>query len=300
MNDRKKVMLLISLVVLLISFTLVVASFPYKSYYGYELKISWVAVLAIVLALYTEKLEDKTINIMFILIALFGNIYNIIFILEQSGKIVNFGSVDVVMQATLGAGFYLILLSALIVFLSMVLNPGDGKKIKNKVKETVKDVKDIKKGINKEPEKEVKRDYLFGSYVYGLKKKVGLYKKPTILHIKDDSLIIAIGSSPVKTIIVTKDNINNIKYKDALTPKETYLLEKDEGFKEINKYIKENKLITLEWIDFSKIKSDYLKIYEIEIEYKKSKKNQKIMIQTIDEPEEFIKKLEIKNKKKEK
>lgn len=300
MNDRKKVMLLISLVVLLISFTLVVASFPYKSYYGYELKISWVAVLAIVLALYTEKLEDKTINIMFILIALFGNIYNIIFILEQRGKIVNFGSEDVVMQATLGAGFYLILLSALIVFLSMVLNPGDGKKIKNKVKETVKDVKDIKKGINKEPEKEVKRDYLFGSYVYGLKKKVGLYKKPTILHIKDDSLIIAIGSSPVKTIIVTKDNINNIKYKDALTPKKTYLFEKDEGFKEINKYIKENKLITLEWIDFSKIKSDYLKIYEIEIEYKKSKKNQKIMVQTIDEPEEFIKKLEIKNKKKEK
>ena len=300
MNDKKKMMLLLSLIILLISFTLVIAVFPYKTYYGYELKISWVVIIATLLALYTERLEDKTINIMFILIILFGDIYNVIFILDQRSKIINFGSEDVVMQATLGSGFYLILVSAIIVILSMVLKPGDGKRIKKKVKETVKDVKDIRKGIKTEPEEEVKRDYLFGSYVYGLKKKTGLYKKPTILHIKDDSLIIAIGSSPVKTIIVTKDNISNIKYKDGLTPKESYLLETDEGFKEINKYIKENKLIKLEWIDFSKVKSDYLKIFEIEIEYKKSKKNQKIMIQTIDEPEEFIEKLEKKTKKKEK
>lgn len=299
MNDKKKMMLLLSLIILLISFTLVIAVFPYKTYYGYELKISWVVIIATLLALYTERLEDKTINIMFILIILFGDIYNVIFILDQRSKIINFGSEDVVMQATLGSGFYLILVSAIIVALSMILKPGDGKKIKKKVKETVKDVKDIRNGNVKE-EKEIKRDYLFGSYVYGLKKKTGLYKKPTILHIKDDSLIIAIGSSPVKTIIVTKDNISNIKYKDGLTPKESYLLETDEGFKEINKYIKENKLIKLEWIDFSKVKSDYLKIFEIEIEYKKSKKNQKIMIQTIDEPEEFIKKLEKKTKKKEK
>ena len=68
MNDKKKMMLLLSLIILLISFTLVIAVFPYKTYYGYELKISWVAIIATILALYTERLEDKTINIIIMLI----------------------------------------------------------------------------------------------------------------------------------------------------------------------------------------------------------------------------------------
>lgn len=296
MNSKKKIMWFVSLVILVLSFLTIVAKFPYKTYYGYDLKMSWVILISTLLALYTDRLEEKTINIMFVLITIFGYIYNIVFILDQREKIVNFGSEDVVMQATLGAGFYLLLLSCIVVGLSMVLKPGDGKKIKNKAKEIKKDIKDIKNGKKFEEPKKVKRDYLFGSYVFGLKKKPEYYKKPTIIHIKGNELIIAIGSKPVKTIIVDKSNITDIKYKDSLVPKKSYLLEPDEGFREINDYTEENKLVKLEWIDFSKVKGDYLKIYEIEISYKKSKKNQKVMIQTIDEPEEFVKKLETKKK----
>ena len=296
MNSRKKVMLVISILLLIASFLTLVAKFPYKTYYGYELKMSWVILISTLLALCTDRLKDKTINIMFTLIVIFGYLYNIIFIIDQREKIVNFGSEDVVMQATLGAGFYLLVLSCIIVGLSMVLKPGDGKKLKNKAKEIKKDLKDIKNGKKFEEPKKVKRDYLFGSYVFGLKKKPEYFKKPTIMHIKGDDLIIAIGSTPIKTITVTKENIKNINYKDSLVPKKSYLLEPDDGFREINDYTEENKLVKLEWIDFSKVKGEYIKTYEIEIEYKKSKKNQKIMIQTIDEPEEFIKKLEKKNK----
>ena len=83
MNSKKKIMWFVSLVILVLSFLTIVAKFPYKTYYGYDLKMSWVILISTLLALYTDRLEEKTINIMFI----FFIILIIIIIINILGKI---------------------------------------------------------------------------------------------------------------------------------------------------------------------------------------------------------------------
>ena len=178
-------------------------------------------------------------------------------------------------------GFYVFILSYIIMLSSLLFD-------RDKI---IKERKKINK--KKVVEEKDNKEYVVGRYVYGMKKRPKLFNNPCVVIKDGDNLKVLILSDTDVETVIPYDKIINI------SSKEDILIKREDDFsledkKHIAKYIynSKNKVDMLEkrLNENNKKKMTFTVKYELKIQYKTTKVNKELLIQTDMDPKDLLEK----------
>ena len=277
MKNIKEKIIYLSLLTLLISFMFVFIRIDILSYKSYNFLGVILTFGGYMMILYGIKKPQKEIYNMGLFLYFVSFLLVFFEIANKHSKFTQFKEYHDT-KIIFCTGFYLLILSLIIFIPSIFIK---NKNLKEKVIKPKKKVKQ-KKVLTKEETK----DYIAGYYIYGIKKKTGLFDSLCAIKKEEDSIVLFVKDIE-KKIPISK--IISIDIKNDIIEKSRLKEISEEENKNIFKKLKLKTPIS-NLIEYKNKKSDKTSIYEYTITYKVGKADNKIMIKTVQDPKSFIEK----------